>query len=192
MGRFAVALACFLVGAVGLSALDNETFKVGEDLFKRCIPCHGRYANEKPMGKDKDISRLSEQDIAAKLRAYALGRTEGAMAAQASLLDQTKINALSVYIANMHAKYGEELFALRCSGCHGKDASKSAFGRSGIVSNLNETEALKILRNYQSGVYAHGSTANTMKGRAIALSDQEVLELARYIDSLDHNRSSAK
>ncbi|MDR1450977.1 MAG: c-type cytochrome [Helicobacteraceae bacterium] len=185
MKRLLTAIAFFLTGAVGLSALDGEGFKTGEDLFKRCIPCHGRYANEKPMGKDKDISRLSETEIASKLRAYALGRSEGAMAAQASLLNQERIAALSVYIANMHARYGEELFALRCSGCHGKDASKSAFGRSGIVAKLDEKEATKILRNYQNGSYAHGSTANTMKGRAIALSDQEVLELARYIDSLN-------
>jgi cytochrome c553 len=136
------------------------------------------------MGKDKDISRLSETEIAAKLRDYALGRTEGAMAAQSSLLDQDKIEALSVYIANMHVKYGEELIALRCSGCHGKDASKSAFGKSDIVARLTEKEALEILSSYQNGAYAHGSTANVMKGRAIALSDQEVLELARYINSL--------
>lgn len=179
-----IALACVLIGAVGMSAFSAERFKAGEDLFKRCIPCHGRYANEKPMGKDKDISRLSETEIASKLNAYVAGKSEGAMAAQASLLDQDKIASLSVYIANMHTKYGEELFALRCSGCHGKDATKSAFGKSGIVAKLDEKEALQILRNYQNGSYAHGSTANTMKGRAIALSDQEVLELARYINSL--------
>jgi cytochrome c553 len=185
MKRFTIAAVLALVAAVSLSALDEERFKTGEELFKRCIPCHGRYANEKPMGRNKDISRLSEEDIAEKLRAYANGRSEGAMAAQAALLDQNKIEALSIYIANMHAKYGEELFALRCSGCHGKDATKSAFGKSGIVAKLDEKEAVRILSSYQNGIYAHGSTANTMKGRAIALSNQEVLELARYIGSLD-------
>ncbi|MDR2034626.1 MAG: c-type cytochrome [Helicobacteraceae bacterium] len=184
MKRLANAIACVLVGAVGLSALDYERFKTGEELFKRCIPCHGRYANEKPMGKDRDISRLDEKEISSKLSAYSLGRTTGAMEAQASLLDQDKIDALSIYIANMHAKYGEELFVLRCSGCHGKDASKSAFGKSGIISELDEKRTMEILSSYQNGVYAHGSTANTMKGRAVALSNQEVLELARYIDSI--------
>ncbi|MDR2905048.1 MAG: c-type cytochrome [Helicobacteraceae bacterium] len=161
-----------------------EQFREGETLFKHCIPCHGKYASERPMGKDANLSRLSEKTIADKLAEYRKEGNPGAMEAQAALLDDRKRAALAKYIANMYRENGKEIFQLRCSGCHGKDASKSAFGRSGKVARFSESEAVVILRNYQNGAYAGGSTANTMKSRAVNLSDQEVLELGRYIGSL--------
>lgn len=182
MSKGCMIFAFFLLCTCAF-AYDQKRFEEGEELFRRCIPCHGQYGNKQPMGK-RDISRLPEKDISNILRDYALGKSEGAMNAQASLLDQQKIAALATYIASMKIKQGSEVFALRCSGCHGKDASKSAFGKSGKVSNLTEPELIRVLRNYQSGVYAHGSTANAMKGRAISLNDNEIDALARFVDTL--------
>lgn len=184
MKRLCFVLVLAGVMALSASAYDKARFRDGEELFKRCVPCHGQYVAKLPMGKDRDISHQSEAEIAVILRNYVAGKSEGAMTAQASLLDKEKIEALSVYIANMEAAYGEELFGLRCSGCHGKDANKSAFGKSGRVARLQEKELVQVVTNYQNGVYAHGSTANAMKGRAITLSDRDVRALARYIDSL--------
>ncbi|MDR3347351.1 MAG: c-type cytochrome [Helicobacteraceae bacterium] len=184
MRKVLALLEICLIAALGLQAVDKSLYAEGEDLFRRCSPCHGPYNTKQPMGKDRDITRLQTSEIATIIRNYALGRSEGAMTSQATMLDKQKIDALSTYIANMHIKYGEELFALRCSGCHGKDAKKSAFGKSGMVASLTEPELMSVLRNYQNGTYAHGSTANTMKGRAIALSENDITALARYIGTL--------
>ncbi|GHV07354.1 hypothetical protein AGMMS50229_14020 [Campylobacterota bacterium] len=184
MRSLAGVVVSVLVLSSGVAAYDAERYAAGEELFKQCLPCHGQYGTKQSMGTNRDITKLDEQQIAKILNDYSLGRSEGAMTAKASLLDNKKIAALSTYIANMNTKYGQELFGLRCSGCHGRDGAKSAFGKSGVVARLSEQELVTVLHNYQSGTYAHGSTANAMKGRAITLNDHDVNALARYIDTI--------
>lgn len=184
MKRLLGMTAALMLGATALMAFDQAKFDEGQNLFKRCAPCHGQYGEEKAMGKSGEISRLNEADVAAVLRAYVKGGSEGAMRAQSSLLDEGKIVSLASYISHMTVKRGEELFAVRCAGCHGKDGEKAAFGKSGKVSGMSEAQIVEVLNGYRSGAYAKGTTAAAMQGRAVQLSDHDVTALARYISTL--------
>lgn len=184
MRQMLTVAAAVLLGASALMAFDQAKFEAGKELFKRCAPCHGQYGEERAMGKSGEISRLGEADIVVILEAYVKGGSEGAMKAQASLLDKDKIASLATYISNMTTQLGEQLYTIRCAGCHGKAGEKAAFGKSGQLSKLSESQIVDILNKYRNGTYAQGTTQAAMKGRAISLSDHDVTALARYISTL--------
>jgi cytochrome c553 len=179
--RWALLLA---LAAGSLWAYDEAKFSEGKDLFKRCAACHGQFGHEKAMGQSGEISRLEKSEIEAILGAYAAGASEGAMRAQASLLDSKKIEALAVYISNMIEVRGRELFELRCASCHGADGNRAAFGQSDLISGKSESELAAVIEKYRSGEFERGTTASAMKGRAANLSDHDVTALARYISTL--------
>lgn len=173
-----------VLGVGTLWGFDQAKYSEGKDLFKRCAACHGQYGEEKAMGQSGEISRLSKAEIEAILGAYAAGESEGAMRAQASLLDSEKIEALAVYITNMIEVRGRELFKLRCASCHGADGNRAAFGQSNLIAGKSEAELAEVIEKYRSGEFERGTTASAMKGRAANLSEHDVTALARYISTL--------
>ncbi len=173
-----------MVGASALWAYDQAKFSEGEELFKRCAVCHGDFGQEKAMGQSGEIGRMDATGIEMVLKAYVEGATEGAMRAQASLLDDDKIEALAVYITNMEFVRGKELYDLRCASCHGADGKRAAMGQSNLLTGKSQSQLEQVIEGYRSGQFERGTTAAAMQGRAANLSDYDVTALARYISTL--------
>lgn len=184
MKRFAGWVLFFMVGSSALWAYDQAKFSEGEELFKRCAACHGQYGEQRAMGKSGEISRLDESSVLTILNAYAQGTSEGAMRAQSSLLDEGKIEALSVYIANMVEVRGKSVYDLRCASCHGADGKRAAFGKSNLLTGKSESELHAVIDRYRTGAFERGTTASAMQGRTADLSEHDVTALARYISTL--------
>ena len=77
---------------------------------------------------------------------------------------------------------GQKIF-IACSSCHGKDASKSALGKSKVIKGWEASKVVAALKGYKAGTYG-GAMKGIMKGQALKLSDAEMQAVAEYISKL--------
>ena len=77
---------------------------------------------------------------------------------------------------------GQKIF-VACSSCHGKDASKSALGKSKVIKGWGMAKTVEALKGYKAGTYG-GAMKGIMKGQALKLSDGEMQAVAEYISKL--------
>jgi len=77
---------------------------------------------------------------------------------------------------------GAKVF-VACASCHGKDASKSALGKSKIIKGWEVARIVEALQGYKAGTYG-GAMKGIMKGQALKLSDDEMHAVAQYISTL--------
>ncbi|MFD0965842.1 c-type cytochrome [Seminibacterium arietis] len=76
-------------------------------------------------------------------------------------------------------KQGQRLFNHSCAMCHGKQAEKSAFGKSAIINTLKKDEIITALTKRKSGEIIGGG--NGAKSR---LTENEIEIIAEYIQTL--------
>jgi cytochrome c553 len=71
-------------------------------------------------------------------------------------------------------------FNTKCASCHGTDASKSALGKSKIVSNMSKDEITNALKGYKAGTYG-ASMKSLMQGQVSKFNEKELESIAKYI-----------
>lgn len=71
-----------------------------------------------------------------------------------------------------------------CSNCHGIGVNESAFGVSKVPNTLPQEEILKKLRGYKSGTLSQYGMGNTMMEQLANFSDEELVELSKYVPTL--------
>jgi len=83
---------------------------------------------------------------------------------------------------------GEELYQT-CSGCHGDLGETDALQQSKKIGGQEENLTIKELTAYKYGELNQYGLGNIMKLQLSNISEDEIKELAQYIESLDNNVS---
>ena len=84
---------------------------------------------------------------------------------------------------------GEELYQT-CSGCHGDLGKTNALQQSAKIGGQEENLTIKELTAYKYGELNQYGLGNIMKLQLSNISEDEIKELAQYIESLDKNVSN--
>lgn len=72
---------------------------------------------------------------------------------------------------------------MKCAGCHGQKAEKSALNKSEIIQTWNSLKIQNALDGYKDGTYG-GSMKGLMKSQVLSLSEKEIKLLSDYISIL--------
>lgn len=72
---------------------------------------------------------------------------------------------------------------LKCAGCHGQKAERSALNQSEIIQSWDAQKIVEVLKGYQAGTYG-AIMKGLMQGQVSHLSDEEIQLLADYITTL--------
>jgi len=111
MKRVLVVGVCVAVWAGTAFASEAAS---GEQLYKRCIRCHGFQADKSALGWSDAIGGWNVEKLEGALKGYRSGsyggRMKGVMEEQAAALGDEDIRALSEYISSLkaHAPAPEE------------------------------------------------------------------------------------
>jgi len=81
-----------------------------------------------------------------------------------------------------NTKTGASVF-IKCSACHGKNAEKSALGKSKIIKGWGASKIAAAINGYKDGTYG-GVMKGVMKGQASSLSDDDIKLVSEYISKL--------
>lgn len=77
---------------------------------------------------------------------------------------------------------GKTIFNV-CSACHGKNAEKSALGKSKIIKGWDAVKIADALKGYKAGTYG-GVMKSVMIGQASKLDDEKIKAVSDYISKL--------
>lgn len=72
----------------------------------------------------------------------------------------------------------------RCSTCHGKKGEKHSLNLTKPIAGMKVKDIVKILKSYKAGVRNKYGFGTMMKGQTARLSDDDIVEVATYIESL--------
>lgn len=95
-----IIASALILGAFATASMAAED---GSKLYKTCIACHGAKAEKQYQNKVPALSSLSAEEIVKALNEYKAGSRNayglgGVMKAQASRLDEAKMQAIAEYI----------------------------------------------------------------------------------------------
>ena len=79
-------------------------------------------------------------------------------------------------------KKAQSLF-LKCAGCHGKKAERSALSQSQIIQNWDAQQIIDALKGYKAGTYG-SAMKGVMQGQVAGLTEEQIELLAQYITTL--------
>lgn len=71
----------------------------------------------------------------------------------------------------------------KCATCHGFQGEKKALGKSGVISEMDETTINTALVNYKKGTMNKFGMGALMKSQTAGLSEEDMEHLAKYIAS---------
>ncbi|MBA3026390.1 MAG: cytochrome C [Sulfurimonas sp.] len=91
-----------------------------------------------------------------------------------------KIIIASIAALTVASALSADVNGKACTSCHGADWSKSALGKSKIVSTLTHAEIATALKGYKDGSYG-GPMKGLMKGQVAKYSDAELEAFAQTI-----------
>lgn len=77
---------------------------------------------------------------------------------------------------------GSQLY-VKCAACHGKNAEKSAMGKSQIIKGWSQDKVITALHGYKEGTYG-GTMKGLMKSQIANFSEDELKALAAHISKL--------
>ena len=83
---------------------------------------------------------------------------------------------------------GKELYQ-SCAGCHGEKGEEVALQKSKLIGGQDSNLTIKELIAYKNGELNQYGLGNIMKLQLSTISEEEIKELANYIESLDKNVS---
>ena len=83
---------------------------------------------------------------------------------------------------------GGEIFK-KCIGCHGEKGDSSALQKSAIIGGQESNLTIKQLTAYKNGELNQYGLGNIMKLQISTLSDEEITQVAEYIETLEENSS---
>jgi len=95
---------------------------------------------------------------------------------------QTKPTGIKHTVAPVRKITGKSLY-LKCAGCHGSDASKSALGKSKIIKGWSSVQIVSALEGYKNGTYG-GNTKNLMQAQVKELNAIDIHIVSEYISKL--------
>jgi cytochrome c553 len=72
---------------------------------------------------------------------------------------------------------------LKCAGCHGNKAERSALSQSKIIQDFSVEQIIDALKGYKAGTYG-GTMKGVMQGQVAGLTDEQIELLAQYITTL--------
>ncbi|MCF6309311.1 MAG: c-type cytochrome [Sulfurimonas sp.] len=90
---------------------------------------------------------------------------------------------LLIIVSIVYAASASPLFE-RCSTCHGKKGEKHSLNLTRPIAGLKVKEIVKILKSYKAGTRNKYGFGSIMKGQTARLSDNDIVEVATYIESL--------
>ncbi len=79
-----------------------------------------------------------------------------------------------------------------CAGCHGENGEESALQKSKLIGGQESNLTVKELTAYKNGELNQYGLGNIMKLQLTSISEDEIQELADYIEQLDINGSNQK
>lgn len=92
------------------------------------------------------------------------------------------------FCANLDDEYtsvdilnGKKIYK-KCASCHGEKGMKMALGKSKNLALMESIDIQRSLFLYRDSNYG-GSLKKNMKGQALVLSDQDILDVVYYIES---------
>ncbi len=88
----------------------------------------------------------------------------------------------TVTTGNASLTKGAELYN-KCAACHGAQGEKNALGESGIIYTLSAKTIESSLIRYRAGTLDQYGMGALMKGQVAAYSDQDIKDVAAYIDT---------
>ncbi|MBD3807296.1 MAG: c-type cytochrome [Epsilonproteobacteria bacterium] len=96
-----------------------------------------------------------------------------------------KIFILTTFIfASVLYAEGGDIYASRCSSCHGSHGEKSALNKSKAIGGQSAALSIKQIQAYKSGSLNQYGMGATMKNMVKSLNDNEIAEVADFISKL--------
>jgi len=94
------------VGTAVAGAVDSIIESAGKEAYAKCAGCHGADGKTKALGKSPVIAGQSKEDLMSQLKEYKAGTRNkygmgNLMKGQVATMDDTTIEALSIYISKM-------------------------------------------------------------------------------------------
>ena len=94
------------VGTAVAGAVESYVVSAGKEAYAKCAGCHGADGKTKALGKSPVIAGQSKEDLVTKLNGYKAGTINVAgmgnlMKGQVASMDDTAIEAVSIYISKM-------------------------------------------------------------------------------------------
>ena len=80
----------------------------------------------------------------------------------------------------------------RCSTCHGKSGERHSLNLTKPIAGMKVKDVVKILKAYKAGTRNTYGFGTMMKGQTARLSDDDITEVATYIESLNPVQISHK
>ena len=179
----------------------------GTELFETCVPCHGVDGAGAPALDAPAIAGLPQWYIEDQLRGYQAGYRGDHYTDLAglrmrpmalSLTREGDIESVAEYVANLDAVYpestlhgnagaGATTYTQVCVACHGVDGLGMPELHAPPIVQLNDWYLYQELQNFRSGARgaAPGDTWGlTMRANSLALSDQAMLDVIAYVQTL--------
>jgi len=72
---------------------------------------------------------------------------------------------------------------VKCAGCHGQNAEKSALGKSKIIQGWDAEKIRAALNGYKNDTYG-GTMQGLMRGQVMPLSEADIISVSEYISKL--------
>ncbi|MDR1976378.1 MAG: c-type cytochrome [Campylobacteraceae bacterium] len=85
---------------------------------------------------------------------------------------------------NADLAHGETLYKKKCTSCHGQNAEKSSYLSARDLIKLPKDEIVDQLKNYRRDSGYGGTSGLIMRVQATMLNEQQMYDIASYIESL--------
>lgn len=102
--------------------------------------------------------------------------------ADTTVMQESKPTGIKSTIAPVRIVTGKSLY-MKCSGCHGIDASKSALGKSAVIKGWSVEKLTKALSGYKEGSYGR-EMKSVMQTQVKELNSVDIFILSEYISKL--------
>ncbi len=79
---------------------------------------------------------------------------------------------------------GKEIYTTNCLSCHGVKGEKSALDTGAIISNNSKDDIVQLLKGYKYSNLDQYTEGALMQGQAANLSDEDIENIALYIENL--------
>jgi cytochrome c553 len=198
-----LAVACALAATSALA----ESSASGEELFQLCSYCHGSDGGGDPLFLAPAIAGMQQWYVEAQLEKFRSGLRGkhpddvGGMRMRPMSLSLPKdddVAEVARYVASLprvgprptltggDAEAGATVYA-PCIACHGIKGEGNPALRAPALVGQNDWYQLSQLRGFKAGIRAgdpRDSTGMLMRPMAMMLSDQNMLDVIAYIQSL--------
>ncbi|MDR3346318.1 MAG: c-type cytochrome, partial [Campylobacteraceae bacterium] len=77
----------------------------------------------------------------------------------------------------------------KCARCHGEKAEKSSYANARILTKLSKNEIVESVKDYRRNLSdIQSTTAFIMRAEAVGVNDNQVKDVAAYIETLKNHK----